>query len=89
MAWLEEPELETCYVIHAAEAARVKIGCTKEDPVKRLKTFQTGCPVALDLVAVLEGGWQKEQELHRRFADKRMRGEWFDDSILPLLLAEA
>ena len=83
--WNIEPELESCYVIHAPEVGRVKIGCTKDDPAKRLKTLQCGSPCELRLHSILEGGWQREQELHRAFADYRLHGEWFDDVVLPLL----
>lgn len=54
----------------------VKIGYSK-NPEKRLKSLQTGNQAPLKLLLVLDGGTDKEAELHERFAELRSRGEWF------------
>lgn len=68
---------ERVYLIGSAGSPLVKIGWTG-NPEQRLRNLQTGSPVPLQLLAVFEGGAIVEAELHRRFADKRRHGEWFD-----------
>ncbi|MEU0034647.1 GIY-YIG nuclease family protein [Streptomyces sp. NPDC006333] len=65
------------YLIGSPDSSLVKIGWT-DNPERRLRHLQTGSPVLLQLLAVFEGGAIAEAELHRRFADKRRHGEWFD-----------
>ncbi|MER7692630.1 GIY-YIG nuclease family protein [Streptomyces sp. NPDC097610] len=68
---------ERVYLIGSADSPLVKIGWT-DNPERRLRHLQTGSPVPLELLALFEGGHIVEAELHRRFADKRRHGEWFD-----------
>ncbi|MFJ1562502.1 GIY-YIG nuclease family protein [Streptomyces mirabilis] len=68
---------ERVYLNGSPDSPLVKIGWS-DDPERRLRGFQTGSPVPLQLLAVFEGGHYVEAELHRRFADKRVHGEWFD-----------
>jgi len=60
-------------------AGKIKIGVA-QDPQSRLDTLQTGSPVPLKILAVCDGGYEREGELHKRFADTRLYGEWFDAS---------
>jgi len=66
--------------IYAIEANRgqVKIGMAAE-PRQRLSGLQTGSPIELTLLAAgaAEEPKAAEKELHRRYADDRIRGEWF------------
>ena len=62
----------------------VKIGCSF-DPDTRLKELQVGCPFTVKIEATLPGHITEEQALHRRFADDRLRGEWF--TITPMIEA--
>lgn len=64
------------YFITAREVGRVKIGCA-DDPYDRLLKLQTSSPVELAVEALLKGSYAEEKELHRRFAEYRVRGEWF------------
>jgi hypothetical protein len=64
------------YFARAGEDGPVKIGHAK-DVRSRLSSMQTGCPIPLTLLGVLPGGREREAELHARFADLRVRGEWF------------
>lgn len=64
------------YFARAGEDGLVKIGHAK-DVRSRLSSMQTGCPIPLTLLGVLPGGREREAELHARFADLRVRGEWF------------
>lgn len=55
---------------------QVKIGYSK-DPPSRISTLQTASPHPLKLLAVRPGGLDVETGLHRKFADCRLEGEWF------------
>ena len=68
-----------------AETGQIKIGLAK-DPRERLRTLQTGSPVALRLLAFIAGGYDAEQGYHARFAAHRLHGEWFAPH--PDILAE-
>lgn len=54
----------------------VKIG-TAKNVVGRLNELQCCCPFKIILLAVSNGGWQREQKIHREFTDERHTGEWF------------
>lgn len=64
------------YFITCRQTGTVKIGSSLE-PNARLKEIQTGHPFDLKLEAVLPGGFDEENDMHRRFADERLKGEWF------------
>jgi hypothetical protein len=71
------------YFFTCRDANAVKIGFSG-DPSIRLKEVQAGCPLPLELEAVIMGSLrERESELHRQFADERIRGEWF--TITPLI----
>lgn len=58
----------------------IKIGYTKNDPIKRLRQLQTGCPYKLKLLYVINGA-DKETEAyyHRYFSNLyNVRGEFYD-----------
>ena len=54
----------------------VKIGYSTY-PDGRMEILQRGNPNELFLIAAIPGGIALEQRLHRRFAEGRIRGEWF------------
>ena len=58
---------------------QVKIGYSK-DPQSRLLSLQTGSPYPLELLAVKPGGQNAEVELHTKYADDRLEGEWFQST---------
>lgn len=64
----------------------IKIGYTED--YTRLKTrvasMQTGSPWEIEVLGTMEGGYALERDLHRLFADWRIRGEWFQHST-PLI----
>jgi hypothetical protein len=72
------------YFATIREQNLVKIGCSFE-PESRLKELQVGCPFTVHIEATLPGHIQEEKALHRRFADDRVRGEWF--TITPMIEA--
>lgn len=61
----------------------IKIGYTKGDPKKRVAQLQTGNPQGVRLVHAIAVSDPKsvERVLHRHFATKRKRGEWFQVSV--------
>jgi len=65
------------YFIGCPAADAVKIGVTWNNPYSRLGQAQVNCPLDLELLATCVGGVNAERELHDRFADLRIRGEWF------------
>lgn len=74
------------YFIRGKEGGPVKIGVAN-DPKKRLADLQRTCPVELEIIGSRPGDTFAERELHDRFADFRVHGEWFEPS--PVILAEA
>lgn len=71
--------VERVYFIKDLITGNIKIG-RAVNPIKRLKSLQTGNPNKLVIVTTQEGGEKLENELHRRFAASRIIGEWFSPS---------
>ncbi|MFI5638316.1 GIY-YIG nuclease family protein [Streptomyces goshikiensis] len=65
------------YLIGDAKTMKVKIGIAS-DPKRRLSEIQTGNPARLVIFAVFHGNARTERALHKRFATRRLSGEWFD-----------
>jgi len=63
------------YFIKANE--KVKIGYAV-DPSKRIPAIQTSSPFDLEVLLIIDGNYDKEYELHKRFQDMRTSGEWFE-----------
>lgn len=59
------------------EDGPIKIGYSEGNPYRRLNAFCTGNPRELKLLVSIPGGREEEQALHERFADLRVKGEWF------------
>lgn len=64
------------YFILSSEINAVKIGFTT-NVEQRLSVLQTGSPHELKLVKVISGSPRKEKQLHKKFAEYNIRGEWF------------
>ncbi len=64
------------YIYFIGDGERIKIGRSK-NPWARLKTLQTSSGNELHLLAVKRAPVTAEAELHQRFADIRLAGEWF------------
>lgn len=56
--------------------SRVKIGFTK-DISSRMNSLQTASAVDLNLVLTMDGDRNFEAEMHERFSDYWIKGEWF------------
>lgn len=68
----------TIYFIGCTETMRVKIGFTRGKTKVRLAALQTGSPTQLCVMAEMPGSLQQERDLHQKFADTCVRGEWFE-----------
>lgn len=70
------------YFILSSETNRMKIGIAA-DPWERLDTLRTGSPEELLLVAFIPATDARcmEREWHDRFAEDRLRGEWFNATL--------
>jgi hypothetical protein len=58
---------------------RIKIG-RSADLMVRISEIERSLPGKLDVLLLWPGGLQEELAFHRRFADSRVHGEWFNKS---------
>lgn len=65
------------YLIFAVDLDLCKIGYTQVHPLGRLKTFQIGCPLQLEIVGYYGADYFGENEAQRAHHDQHVRGEWF------------
>jgi hypothetical protein len=77
------------YFIQRPDGGRIKIGTTIRLS-SRLKALCDEVGEDLLVLAVAEGGRDEEKGLHRRFADLRVIGEWFEpgDDLVGFIVAE-
>lgn len=68
------------YLIQAADFGPVKIGYTSVDVAERLRALQVGSPLKLHVRAVIEGDQRLEKQLHQKYEERRLHGEWFEPS---------
>lgn len=66
----------TVYFVFAPRMGLIKIGVASS-VLKRIKALQCATGEYLCLLGTLPGGHDVEAEIHRRFAESRVRGEWF------------
>ena len=66
----------TGYVYAMLACDRVKIGFS-ERPKQRLSEANTMSPFRVEMLGYYEGTFEEEQELHKKFDDFRLHGEWF------------
>jgi predicted ATPase len=65
------------YFIATDALDAVKIGHTLGPVSERYRVLQTACPLQLKILVSTDGSVRDERDLHARFADLRIRGEWF------------
>ena len=65
------------YFIQSRKDNAIKIGCTDSNPELRLAELQNGDDGHLVLLCTTPGGVDDEQNLHERFSEYRLKGEWF------------
>lgn len=71
-------EVGAVYLLRDKFTGLAKIGWAR-DVERRAKSLQTGHPNPLQVTACVAGSRRVEADIHRLFADRRVRGEWFDD----------
>lgn len=71
------------YFLQCQTTKLIKIGITN-NVKNRVTDIQVSCPTKLVLIGSVPGHRSFEYSLHQRFADARVRGEWF--SPVPELL---
>ena len=64
------------YFIEAVGTRYIKIG-RSGNPEKRRQQLATGSPNKLVLLGSISGGAELEKELHEKFDNLRLNGEWF------------
>jgi hypothetical protein len=74
------------YFAQGVDGGPIKIGLSV-DVQHRVRTLQSGSPVALDLLCSIPGTEETEATLHDLFASGRLHGEWFHEDTP--MLAEA
>lgn len=69
--------IQSVYLIeqNTNESKQYKIGYG--NPNERLKAFRTGNPFQLKLLACCPGGRSLENKFQVKYADKKIKGEWF------------
>lgn len=66
------------YFIKTKDHPYVKIGFTNDsDAERRRASLQTACPFELEILNFYKGSEDLEKELHQKFGDSRLHGEWF------------
>ena len=65
------------YFIQSGLSGPIKIGYTSICAEHRLKALQTGSWEELKLLGTIDGNADNEHELHQRFMDYFIRGEWY------------
>jgi hypothetical protein len=74
-----DPSGSCVYFVQQVGAPWVKIGVTRTvNAPLRLAQLQIGNPSPLALRRLVAGDFYAEAVLHAAFADRRIRGEWFD-----------
>ncbi|MCR4338789.1 MAG: GIY-YIG nuclease family protein [Gemmatimonadaceae bacterium] len=79
-------ELGSVYFIWSPETHEIKIGRSLR-PDARLRHLQSAHPHELKLLRTVPGGPIVERVFHAKYAEQRLHGEWFDDSIIDDLLS--
>ncbi len=66
------------YFLQCGHDGPIKIGFTTGSVVWRIRQLQHTSPHILNLIGAHEGGREDETILHKQFADRKHRGEWFN-----------
>jgi len=67
------------YFVMGLESGRIKIGRTK-NLKSRMSAINCDCSEVVIVVGIIAG--DVEEEIHEKFSNYRIKGEWFDGIIL-------
>lgn len=67
----------TIYFIQADKDGPVKIGLARTNAKARFSSIQSSNHVPLKMLAAIDGDLVAEKKMHNRFANLRVRGEWY------------
>lgn len=67
---------ESTYIVRNPKSGLIKIG-RSINPAARIKSLECGSGASLETIAILPGN--RERELHKKFSELRVFGEWFRD----------
>jgi len=73
------------YFTQDTQTKAIKIGYSK-NPKKRRSGLQTASPNELVILGFIHGELEDEKAYHQKFAQHRIKGEWFKGDILPAVL---
>lgn len=73
------------YFAQDTQTRAIKIGYSK-NPKKRRYGLQSATPGELILLGAIHGGLEHESAYHEKFAQYRIKREWFKPDILPAVL---
>ncbi len=68
------------YFFQRGTGGPIKIGYTRS-VTTRFKQIQQSCPEKLINLGCIDGGINKERELHHLFQDYRINGEWYTPNV--------
>lgn len=75
----EETKEYKTYIVKNSNNSLYKIGRTKQEVKNRIKQWEFLACANIDETIIIDK--DVENELHRKFKDKRIKGEWFELSI--------
>ena len=64
------------YFFANIEMGFCKIGCSK-NVYERIKSINCSTPYEVKIISVIRGNYKLEKELHDKFSEYRLNGEWF------------
>jgi hypothetical protein len=81
-------ECGSVYVIQEKDSGYIKIGFAK-DFARRLVSLKTDNAHKIKTIAVIDDcKMQDELNLHKKYRDFRIRGEWYKEAVLDQLLGD-
>ena len=67
------------YFIQELASRHIKIGCTI-NPSRRIRSLYLTIPGNIQVLGIFPGSVYLEKDLHFRFRELRVKGEWFKES---------
>lgn len=71
-----DPKIDYLYFMRSVRTGLIKIGVSV-NPQKRAQSLRTNVG-ELEILTTIQASYDEERRLHRRFAEHRQHGEWFE-----------